>query len=126
MEIMNIDAATQVFGNYENLLKGARKAVLENSGQSNADAEIAARIEKLQKAFKTLLREATIDVIVLREEMTKQIPVLLNFPAELAKLLNSLTAFDVEVGECSKAILQIDPTYFDPEPDKSEKAASDP
>jgi hypothetical protein len=125
LEIMNIDAAIRMLGNYVNLLEGARKMVL-HSGQTNADPEIAAHIEKLQENFKKLLREATIDVIVLRQEMAKQIPVLLNFPAELAKLLNSLTAFDVEVKESGKAILQIDPTYFDPEPDKSEKAANDP
>ena len=72
--------------------------------------QIGATIKSFQERFRKLFREATIDGIVLREEITRQTPVLLNFPGELSKLLQSLKAFDMELVESQKVVLQIDPS----------------
>jgi hypothetical protein len=127
MEMMNINAAIRMLGNYTNLLTGTRQMVLHTSNRIDADPEVAAHINSLQNNFEELLRDAAINVTVLREEMTRQIPVLLNFPAELAKLMQTLNTFDHEMNESTKAVSHIaPPTHLDPEPNKRPSTVNDP
>jgi hypothetical protein len=107
MEMMNIDAAIRMLDNYSIFLEGQRKMVLQHI--SNTDPEISAHVTSLRENFEKKLKDAMIDAIVLQEEIPRQTPVLLNFPAELARLVNSLTAFDLAAKESHKALLQTNP-----------------
>ena len=125
MEMMNIDAAIRMFENYKIKLEGTRKMVLQNIGKTYADPDIARAFKSLRENFEKLFRSATVDSIILHERMALQVGILLNFPSDLARLIRAAAAFYLEFEEAQKALLQIDPTYFDPKPDKSAEATSD-
>jgi hypothetical protein len=109
MEMMDMEAASRIFTNYTHILAGSRKNTLQMVSQIYADAEINAHVDLLRQGFKELVRKALINRILLAEEMTRQIPLLLNFLGDLAKLQNSLNSFDAEMNEAYKALEQIDP-----------------
>ena len=125
MEMMNVDAAIRMFDNHKIKLEGTRKIVLQTVGKTYADPDIAVAFKSLREAFDKLFRSALIDAIILVERMALQVGILLNFPADLARLNHAVTAFYLEIDETQKALLQIDPTYFDPKPDRPTEATSD-
>jgi hypothetical protein len=125
MEMMNIDAAIRMLDNHKIKLEGTRKIVLETIGKTYADSDVAASVNSIREDFKKQFRSALVDSIILNRRMSEQVSVLLNFPAELARLRHSEAAFFVEIKETEKALLQIDPTYSDPKQDKSTEATSD-
>ena len=116
MEMMNIDAAIRMLGNYTSQLASTRQMVFQTSNRIDVDPELAGHVRSLQKTFKELLRDAAINVIVLQEEITRQTPVLLNFPAEVGKLMRALNTFDHEINESNKAVSRIESTQLDPKP----------
>jgi hypothetical protein len=119
MEMMNIDAAIRMLENYKIKLEGTRKMVLQTIGKTYADPDIALAFNSLREDFKKLVRSAMVDSIILNRRMVGQLHILLNFPAELARLTHAKTAFQLEIQEADKALLQIDPTHFDSKPDNS-------
>jgi hypothetical protein len=125
MEMMNIDYAIKRLGIYTSLLEGTRKLVLRTSAKTYADPKVAAHINSLRQDFEKLFEEAMIHSIILHRRMTAQVPTLVNFPAELAKFSRADSAFALELEESSKALLQLDPTCFDPKPGNSTKASKD-
>jgi hypothetical protein len=125
MEMMNIDAAIRMFENYKIKLECTRKVVLQTIGKTYADPDIARAFKSLRENFEKLFRSATVDSIILHERMTLQLDILLNFPSDLARLNHAAAAFYLEFEEALKALLQIEPTYLDPKPDKSAEATSD-
>jgi hypothetical protein len=110
MEIMNINAAIRMLDNHTNVLAGIRQMILLTNDRIIGDPDIAEHINSLQNTFKEKLRDATINVIVLQREMTRQTPLLLNFPGELAKLIQSLKTLENELNQSSEAASHIERT----------------
>lgn len=95
MEMMDIQAATLQFESATNILANARQG-LEALPQADSDPEIQAHIDAFRKTLKKLFRDTSIAAIACYDLMPSQMPLLLNYPGELTKLIAAQNRFTLE------------------------------
>lgn len=101
MEMIDIQAATRQFESAANMLANARQD-LEALPQAHSDPEIQAHIDSFRKTLNKLFRDTSIAAIACYKLMPSQMPLLLNYPGELAKLIAAQNRFTMEHNQTTR------------------------
>lgn len=94
MEILDLDRGTNTYDTYRGLLTMVGDAIKPHLEGKLRDAD-GDELSRLEAALRKVFRESTTFSILLTDELVKQAPLLVHYPAKSAQLAKAKVSFSI-------------------------------